>query len=548
MTFKPTATIAVTMDGAEVDPFTILLEEKENAIADLCIAAEAKELLNVRDCIRKYDPSRDMEIIESDMKSCSKTLVVETLEFLGCPGMADYYKDHCDNKLICRIQNFMPDNCGICQERFCHKIDGPKPLLECVMCGQGCHTKCALDALAMTADDIKDLSKEETDKILNPYMKLGVIYMCHACQTLELPSVIEGLTEDGARKRHMPHCSKSKRRKSRKSLEPPSPRRTVTFSTEVTNTDHTSQKTPNQALQGALNAESTVDDHSVSGTAENPFIIVEDIFGTAENPVIIRDDNAGTDPSEVPPKPVCRYYKRGTCKHGANGRKDGICPYRHPKYCKNFVMYGNRSPRGCKKGESCNAFHPKLCSNSLNDGVCYNTFCKHRHLKNTRRELQIDVSDSNTIHNNHNNHNKYNTAPPDIRDVFVAPTRGFKQTMFKQNDMSEKPDHYFLDVLKQFKEEMIATVDLKLKEMMKTDQSPPLPVRQPVHQQVHQPVHQPVQQQVHQQVHQPIQPYQAYQNQHPNPHSVHFNNQQPLLTQTRLAQQHPHQIHPTQHL
>ena len=84
----------------------------------------------MRDCIRKYDPSRDMEIIESDMKSCSKTLVVETLEFLGCPGMADYYKDHCDNKLICRIQNFMPDNCGICQERFCIKIDGPKLLLE----------------------------------------------------------------------------------------------------------------------------------------------------------------------------------------------------------------------------------------------------------------------------------------------------------------------------------------------------------------------------------------------------------------------------------
>ena len=124
------------MSEAEVDPYTILLEEKENAIADMCIAAETQQLLNVRDCIRKYDPSLDMEMIEHEMKSCTKTLVVETLDSLGCPGMADYYKEHCENKLICRIQNFMPDNCGICKQRFCIKVNGPKPLLECVMCGQ----------------------------------------------------------------------------------------------------------------------------------------------------------------------------------------------------------------------------------------------------------------------------------------------------------------------------------------------------------------------------------------------------------------------------
>ena len=60
------------MAEAEADPYTILLEEKENAIADLCIAAEAQQLLNVRDCIRKYDPSLDMEVIEREIKSCTK--------------------------------------------------------------------------------------------------------------------------------------------------------------------------------------------------------------------------------------------------------------------------------------------------------------------------------------------------------------------------------------------------------------------------------------------------------------------------------------------
>ena len=93
------------------DPYDniITIEEKENAIADLCIAAERKHLPSVRDCLRKYDASVDMRVIENEMKSCTKGQIIETLEFLGCHGMADYYKDHCDTKLICRIQNFMSD-------------------------------------------------------------------------------------------------------------------------------------------------------------------------------------------------------------------------------------------------------------------------------------------------------------------------------------------------------------------------------------------------------------------------------------------------------
>ena len=521
---------------AEADPYTILLEEKENAIADLCIAAEAQQLLNVRDCIRKYDPSLDMEVIEREIESCTKTLVVETLDFLGCSGMADYYKEHCENKLICRIQNFMPDNCGICKQRFCIKVDGPKPLLECVMCGQGCHNKCVLESLHMTHEEIEGLSKEETEKLLNPHEKLGVIYMCHACQTLELPSVMEGLTEDGARKRNMPHCSKTKSRKSRKSLEPPSPRRMVTFSVEVAPSDTSSQDTPNRALHNALNTESTVDGNSLSGTATNPVIVAEDLPGSEENPLVIGDrtpSHISSEQSEEQTKPICRYYKRGTCKHGASGRTDGTCPYQHPKYCKKFVMYGNRSPRGCKKGESCDAFHPKICRNSMNDGACYNTSCKHRHLKNTQRQLQIEVSDSNAIHNKLN---KRSSHPPDIRDVHVAPTPGFKQTMFEQN-MSKSSDQYFLDVLKQFKEEMIATVNHKLKEVMRIDQYPALPVKQPVNH-LGQPPHP---------FHPQIPPYQTYQHYQTNPQAVQFHNQQnPLMTQTALVQQqHPPQIQPT---
>ncbi len=236
--------------------------------------------------------------------------------------------------------------------------------------------------------------------------------------------------------------------------------------------------------------------------------MVEDVvLGSAEYPVIVQDDNAPA-PRKKTSSTVCRYYKRGTCKHGASGNKDGICPYAHPKYCRNFVVYGNRSPRGCKKGDRCNAFHPKMCASSLNDGACYNTSCKHRHLKNTKREMPINVSDSTMIHSNRNSNS---TNIPDIRTVLTAPTPGFRQAKSGESDT-------FLDALKQLKEEMIATIDLKLKEMIKTDQYPPLPTHHPM---------------------------QSYQTQyHPNPSNNPHNQ---FLPETRLVQQLPRQMHPMQY-
>lgn len=167
----------------------------------------------------------------------------------------------------------------------------------------------------MTQEDVQQLTKEERERLLNPHLKLGFIYMCHACQTLELPSVMEGLTEDGARKRNMPHCSKTKSRKSRKSLEPPSPRRSVTFATVDANADVTPQNNPNQALHNVLSAESTANSNSAAGTAENPVIVTEDLPGSIENPLIIGDNNTlhtssiPSNPSEELPKQYAATIK-----------------------------------------------------------------------------------------------------------------------------------------------------------------------------------------------------------------------------------------------
>ena len=464
------------------DPYDniITLEEKENAIADLCIAAERKHLPSVRDCLRKYDASVDMRVIENEMKSCTKGQIVETLEFLGCHGMADYYKDHCDTRLICRIQNFMPDKCGVCDEKFCIKLDEEKPLMECVMCGQGCHNPCVLNSLGKTADDLNSMSQEEIDKMINPCKDLGMIYMCHACQKIELPSSTDGLTEDGAKKRQVAHSKPKQQKAVRKTHETPNTSRSIQFE---------------------------------SGTAENPVIVADAVLGSADYPIAVEDDNGLHNIPKKTSESVCRYYKRGSCKHGASGKKDGTCPYAHPKYCRNYVMYGNKSPRGCKKGDQCNQFHPKMCPRSLTDGVCYNTTCKHRHLKNTKREMPINIADSTLIHGNRNS--STNTSQ-DTRTALNAQTQGHVQTMSKQHIPRQSDP--FLDALKQFKEEMIATIDLKLKEMLKSDQYPPLPLRPP------------------------MQPYQAQYQFNP-PHNPH--NQ--FRHETRSPPHLTHPVHPIQY-
>ena len=105
------------------------------------------------------------------------------------------------------------------------------------------------------------------------------------------------------------------------------------------------------------------------------------------------------------------------------------------------------------------------------------------------------------------------TKENDTRTALNAQTQGHVQTMSKQHVPRQSDP--FLDALKQFKEEMIATIDLKLKEMLKSDQYPPLPL------------------------HPPMQPYQAQYQFNP-PHNPH--NQ--FRYETRSPPHLTHPVHP----
>ena len=69
-------------------------------------------------------------------------------------------------------------------------------------------------------------------------------------------------------------------------------------------------------------------------------------------------------------KEICKFLKRGICKHRFSGTKahDGkaACGWYHPKICTKlfkFGLYHEKGCRGAKDGRS--DFHPKLCNEAI---------------------------------------------------------------------------------------------------------------------------------------------------------------------------------------
>ena len=97
---------------------------------------------------------------------------------------------------------------------------------------------------------------------------------------------------------------------------------------------------------------------------------------------------SGDDVSKPKPKPekVCHFYREGRCKFGGRGRnKEGACPDKHPRKCKNFMKKGV-----CQDGKKCDHLHPKLCTLPTKQGVCWKQGCTLAHVKQARSQNQRD--------------------------------------------------------------------------------------------------------------------------------------------------------------
>ena len=100
----------------------------------------------VRNCLRKYDPVKTAYQIEKKLKKDREEVLVNSLEYLGVPGMNQYKAEALPHEIVCRIQNLLPDVCHLCKLTFYVKI-GEKPIISCVRCGQGCNNSCVLQLL-----------------------------------------------------------------------------------------------------------------------------------------------------------------------------------------------------------------------------------------------------------------------------------------------------------------------------------------------------------------------------------------------------------------
>ena len=86
-----------------------------------------------------------------------------------------------------------------------------------------------------------------------------------------------------------------------------------------------------------------------------------------------RSSRTGSDDQQVELEAsICKFYRQGRCKHGISGKKDGLCQYKHPKVCQKFIANGPKARRGCRQGENCRFFHPRLCNSSINALSCFN--------------------------------------------------------------------------------------------------------------------------------------------------------------------------------
>ena len=159
-------------DNAQIDK----AGEIEDLIAELCIAAPSDD---IKFCIRSYQYGRNLHQIERDINKSKKCVLKETSKFLRIPNIEHKNKTELSHLILCRIQNLLPDNCGLCNERYRIKLE-EQPLLECSICGQGVHEKCLVNLLtAATSIDVETNNDKNAlvRKCMNPYKLPGIFFI-----------------------------------------------------------------------------------------------------------------------------------------------------------------------------------------------------------------------------------------------------------------------------------------------------------------------------------------------------------------------------------
>lgn len=369
--------------AAPLDPAEVSVRKQEDIVAALCAEAPSEA---VRNCLRKYEPRKPAWQIEAAFKKVRKQTLVDTLFYLKVPQMDQYKVDILPRELFCRVQNLFPDVCHLCQQEYCVTLKD-NPIIHCASCGQGCHDHCLLQLLGITPDDLSE-ENEHGIKLLNPHASIGLIYLCGPCQKEVIPQKEKIKTKA------------TQRTSNRQATN-------VDSTTQSQTQDHNTQPPPSNdgesettsGINGEGDQEDNSDqpDHSDAqgqGSLGLNDSLTADPLTTNSQPAHRQRQQRRHPPTTVQsmggPQSVCKYYKQGRCRYGISGKKDGDCPYSHPKACQRFLTNGSNGRRGCSKND-CQLFHPNICNSSMKDRTCFRVNCKYLHLKGTKRSRESEV-------------------------------------------------------------------------------------------------------------------------------------------------------------
>ena len=352
-------TALLLMSGVEPNPGPDDQDQHTEIVAGLCTGAPSTE---IRECLRLHNPQNNIKQHRTEFGRCSKSVLVATLDYLRVPGQDLFNKPACINILISRIQNLLPDQCNICKQSYCVKLE-EVPLLECALCGQGSHNSCILDLFGVLLAEQDNFGPEEAKTKINPVGLPGLHYLCGACENDIIPD-----KETGLLKRGTAHSRQ----------ESISSHNALVLGSTSQDDDSDQPQSPDEeaAVVDAQQSDpENSDEPEYHSGNHNP------VDHQADDTTHGRNSNS-RQAGERDTRIICPYYRQGTCKHGHKGRQ---CPKDHTPACRRPLKHGNKGPQGCTQGRSCTNFHPRMCSSSLAKRQCFKADCKLKHVAHTVR-------------------------------------------------------------------------------------------------------------------------------------------------------------------
>ena len=408
-----------TMTSLHEDPDQLKLADVETwkrILAELSLESPSED---IRNCLKVYDPEKPTKQNTKMLKSCKKGTIIKTLEFLSKQSVDENTnKEDIVQKLCLKIQNYFPDICQICNSSYTFNFHD-KAFMQCVSCGQEVHKTCYLKLLkGMNLID-------EKEAVVGTIFNIpGICYLCPACQqeTVNFPFKIDdNVSNHSEENDNESLCQETTANHTPRRALPITPKviidkKNKTLPEFVGRTDFLKKK-----FQNELDSWSKV-------TSEDTTNNYEDMQKNEKNK---SEASSRKNESQKGTELVCKYYKKGRCKHGLKGRN---CNFLHPKACPKLMKFGNKGPNGCKQGVNCPNFHPRMCATSLRYGECLVDSCTFTHIKGTKRK------------------------------VFQSLEEGNKQSQQSpQNFQSKEND--FLPILEKFKSDILQEMDVRIARM-----------------------------------------------------------------------------------